>query len=255
MSFDVCDDGSRASLLRGLKPAGNIILIATTGFGAAQMAWVANAVASLHALGLGGSHCLLTDSSASCDALHARLDGVLNLTCAYCGATTLRRLRLRPGPGGDDPRGRRYSSSHFDLLFLRWVVAERVLSSAPPTNVLMMDLDVHMVASPYAAVRALDREISNVSMVVEWDNTYLNSGLMLLQPAQAQGVAMRRMLAGLVAHLEAAACASASCAKERPVPRGVDQDILSDPAPHTPGARTLAQDRELCFGAVVRHHR
>ncbi len=108
-------------------------------------------------------------------------------------------------------------TSFYDLLFLRWLVAERFVSRH--VNVLSLDLDVHIVASPYPALHS--PSFHNHSLLVEWDfNTYLNSGCMYFKNAQV-GRGAHRILTGLISHLQASACGA-----RRGVPRSRDTRCL-----------------------------
>ena len=119
--FDACDDIGLAALLRCRASRAELLLIATTGESSEQLAWLANAVANVQALNL--PWLLLRETAASCERAKRLLWMRAGLStdghCAFCGASETARLGLHPGPSSD--------ASINELLFLRWVVADRVL--------------------------------------------------------------------------------------------------------------------------------
>lgn len=236
---DACDDGGIAGLLRDRAPQGELILIATTGTSPHQLAWVANAISNLDALGL-HHWLLLSETAQACQTLQAALAAGAGLTaaCAFCGESSLQRLDLHPGPQEHPMRGQPswQRTSFYDLLFLRWLVAERFVSRH--VNVLSLDLDVHIVASPYPALHS--PSFHNHSLLVEWDfNTYLNSGCMYFKNAQV-GRGAHRILTGLISHLQASACGARrgvprsrdtrcdASRRDQAPRRNVDQEVMQD---------------------------
>ena len=218
MAADACDAVDLTSLLRSIAPQGELILIATTGQSAEQLAWVANAAANFDALSI-HFWLLLSESAEACVKLRQELATVAQLTrvpCAFCGPNVTQRLRLRPGPQapgtykwGRTPKHQR--TSYYDLLFLRYVVIQRVLRRS--VNVLSLDLDAHVVTSPYSVFRSPG--FRSHSLILEWDrNLYLNSGCLYIRHRQMGGrgiigggqSASQAIMSGLVTHLEAAAC-------------------------------------------------
>lgn len=228
---ELCSERGLEAMLAAQAPSGTLVLLVSEGMGVEQLIWATNTLGELRAAGV-HDYILVRESEASCAALSGAYasrplvaralfgdgaPGASSLACGWYAPSTLRALQLKP------------SARLNDLWLLRWHLAERVLARGG-VSVLMLDLDVHLAASPLPFLHA--RALAPFSLLYERDGGLpgLNCGCVFMRAGPAGG-GVHRLVRG-VWELVRAVHAGARTARGQPLGT-MDQDVMNDELIHS----------------------